>query len=286
MSPRMRIAVAALLFSTGGAAIKYASLTGWQIASFRSLVAAVVLWLALPAARRGISWRAAVVGVAYAVTLVTFVLANRMTTGANAIYLQSTSPLFLILVAPLLLKEPIRRSDIPILLAVLVGMLLVMSGNDAPSETATNPALGNMLGLLSGAAYALMICGLRWLGRADDTGQGALAAVVLGNAMAGLAALPMAFPLATVLPADWAVILYLGAFQIGLAYVLVTRGLRDVPALDAALILLVETALNPVWTWLLLGERPGLASLAGGAVIVAATAAQAMRGSTAEPITA
>ncbi len=282
MSPRVQIAVAALLFSTGGAAIKYASLTGWQVASFRSLVAAVVLWLVLPAARRGMSWRAALVGIAYAITMVAFVLANRLTTGANAIYLQSTSPLFLILIAPLLLKEKLRRSDFPILLAVLLGMLLVMSGNDAPSDTATNPALGNMLGLASGASYALMICGLRWLGRSDESGDGALAAVVLGNAMAGLAALPMALPVASVASVDWVVILYLGAFQIGLAYVLVTRGLRQVPALDAALLLLVETALNPVWTWMLLGERPGMLALAGGAVIIAATAAQAMRGKVVE----
>lgn len=278
MSPRMQIAVAALLFSTGGAAIKYASLTGWQVASFRSLVAAVILWLVLPAARRGVSWRAAVVGIAYAITLVAFVLANRLTTGANAIYLQSTSPLFLILIAPVLLKEPIRRTDVPILVAVLVGMLLVMSGNEAPTGTATDPARGNLLALTSGACYALMICGLRWLGRSDESGSGALAAVVIGNAMAGMAALPMALPVTSSAPADWAVIAYLGVFQIGLAYYLVTRGLKRVPALDASLLLLVEAALNPVWTWLLLNERPGIPALAGGGVIIAATAAQAMRG--------
>lgn len=277
MSPRLQIAVAALLFSTGGAAIKFASLTGWQLASFRSAVAAVVLWIALPVARRGISWRAAIVGVAYAATLVAFVLANRLTTSANAIYLQSTAPLFLILFAPLLLREPVRRSDVPILVAVLAGMLLVMSGTDAPSSTAADPARGNLLALFSGATYALMICGLRWLGHADRGGEGALAAVVLGNLLAALIALPMALPVSSSSPADWLVVIYLGAFQIGLAYVLVTRGLKQVPALDASLLLLVETALNPVWTWLLLGEKPGPLALAGGAVIIAATIMQAVR---------
>src|ERR1700736_4333368 len=90
--PYVLLATAALLFSTGGAAFKAASLTGWQVASFRSLVAAVVLLAAIPGTRRGWSWRMAPVACAYAATLVLFALANRLTTSANAIYLQSTAP--------------------------------------------------------------------------------------------------------------------------------------------------------------------------------------------------
>ena len=275
------ILIAALLFSTGGAAIKLANFTGWQVASFRSGVAALVLFIALPAARRGISVRAALVGVVYALTLVTFVLANRLTTSANAIYLQSTAPLFLLLFGPWLLKEPVRSRDWPILGAVFVGMVLVMLGRDAPSGTAPNPALGNLLALTSGAAYAVMLCGLRTLGR-DAARQTAvrsegLAAIVLGNAFGAIAALPFALPLGPHPIDDWAVIIYLGVFQIGLAYILVTAGLRRVAALDASLLLLVESALNPAWTWWLLRERPTSWALAGGAVIIGATAFQALR---------
>lgn len=273
----MQIALAALLFSTGGAAIKLAQFTGWQVASFRSGVAAAVLAVALPAARRGMSWRAALVGVAYALTLVLFVLANRLTTSANAIYLQATTPLFLVVFGPWLLREPLRRRDVPVLGAVVVGMVLVMLGRDAPSGTAPNPGLGNLLALGSGAAYALMLCGLRSLGRDGDARREGLGAVLLGNLFAFLAALPMALPLGAHAVGDWGVILYLGAFQIGLAYVLVTSGLRAVPALEASLLLLVETALNPAWTWLLLAERPTAWALAGGAIIISATAAQALR---------
>src|ERR1700690_1221397 len=122
MSPRLRIALAALLFSTGGAAIKAADFTPWQIASFRSGIAAIALLVAVPGARRGFGWRPALVGVAYAATLVLFVLANRLTTSANTIYLQSTAPLYVLLFAPLLLKEPIRRRDLPVIAAVLGGL--------------------------------------------------------------------------------------------------------------------------------------------------------------------
>lgn len=269
--------IAALLFSTGGAAIKLAHFTSWQIVAFRSGVAALVLAVALPAARRGLSWRAALVGLAYAATLTFFVLANRLTTSANAIYLQSASPLFLLLLGPWLLREPLRRRDLPVLLAVACGLVLVMLGRDAPSGTAPDPGLGNALALASGAAYALMLAGLRWLGRDGDARREALAAVVLGNGFAAIVALPMSLPLAPTPVADWGVILYLGVFQIGVAYVLVTAGLRHVAALDASLLLLVETALNPVWTWWLLQERPTLWAIVGGAVIIAATAMQSLR---------
>lgn len=278
LSPRLQIALAALLFSTGGAAIKAAELTGWQIASFRSGVAALALALAVPAARRSIGWKSFLVGIAYAVTLVAFVLANRLTTSANAIYLQSTAPLYLLLLSPLLLHEKIGRRDLPVLFAVLVGLVLVFLGEDAPSLTAPDPVRGNLLGVLSGLAYAVMLVGLRWLGRDGDARGGAVSAVIVGNLIACVVVLPWALPVGPTPPLSWGVILYLGVFQIGVAYLLVTAGLRRVPALDASLLLLVETALNPVWSWWFLAEVPSALALAGGAVIIAATAWQAMRG--------
>jgi drug/metabolite transporter (DMT)-like permease len=277
MSPRVRIAVAALLFSTGGAAIKAASFGAWQIASFRSGVAAITLFVLIPGARRGFGWKPALVGVAYAATLVSFVLANRLTTSANTIYLQSTAPLYLLLLGPLLLKEPVRRRDLLVVGAVIGGLLLVFLGADRPSVTAPDPARGNLLGLVSGLSYALLLCGLRWLGRDSGgaAGDRTVAAVVLGNAFAFLAALPWALPLGSHPVTSWGVILYLGIFQIALAYLLVTTGLKHVAALEASLLLLVETAFNPFWAWVVLGEVPTSLALAGGALIIGATVVQA-----------
>ena len=116
---RLLLFTAALLFSTGGAAIKAATLTGWQVACFRSGVAAAVLLAVLPEARRAWSWRIVPVAAAYAATLITFVLANRLTTSANAIFLQSTAPLYLLLLSPLLLREPIHRADLLYMAAVV-----------------------------------------------------------------------------------------------------------------------------------------------------------------------
>jgi drug/metabolite transporter (DMT)-like permease len=268
--------MAALLFSTGGAAIKAADFGAWQIASLRSGVAALTLLVLIPKAWRGFGWKPLLVGVAYASTLVSFVLANRLTTSANTIYLQSTAPLYLLLLGPWLLHEKIRRSDLPVVAAVLLGLVLVFLGGDAPSATAPDPARGNLLAVISGVSYALMLCGLRWLGRDGDAGGRGIAAVILGNALACLATLPMALPLGFHSLAAYGVIAYLGIFQIGVAYVLVTTGIRSVPALDVSLLLLVETACNPAWSWLLLGEVPSVFALVGGGVIIGATVLNAI----------
>jgi drug/metabolite transporter (DMT)-like permease len=270
LSNRLLLVAAAVLFSTGGAAIKAASLSGWQVACFRSGVAALVLLAALPEARRGWTLRIVPVATAYAATLVAFVIATRLTTAANAIFLQSTAPLYLLLLGPLLLKEPIRRSGVLYMLVVAAGMMLFFAGSQPVLATAPDPPHGNMVALFSGLSYALTLAGLRWIGRSRGRDAG-LAAVTMGNAMACVATLPMALPVLSLSFADGAVVLYLGAFQIGLAYVCVTRAMRHVTAFEANTVLLLEPALNPVWTWMAHGERPPALAMAGGAVILSAT---------------
>jgi drug/metabolite transporter (DMT)-like permease len=268
---RLRLALAAFLFSTGGAAIKAAAFTGWQIAGLRSGVAALVLWLLAPGARRGWSWRVVLVGATYAATLVLFVLANRLTTSANTIFLQSTAPLYVMLLAPWLLHERVRPSDVWFMAVVALGLTLFFVGAEPPHATAPDPAGGNLLAAGSGVTWALTVCGLRWMGARERGGSSAMAAVVVGNLLAFAATLPWALPLGPHAARDWVVIVYLGAFQIGVAYMLVTAALRWLPALEASIILLIEPALNPLWAWVVQGEVPGSFALAGGGIILGAT---------------
>lgn len=278
---RLQLVLAALLFSTGGAAIKASTLTGWQVASFRSGIAAVTLLLFIPAARRGWGWRSALVGVAYAGTLILFVIANKLTTSANAIFLQATSPIYLLILGPVFLREPVRQRDLMVVAAVLAGLILFFIGNEAPVVTAPNPAKGNLLALLSGVSFAVTIAGLRWLSRGRED-QG-ITTVAIGNLIAFLWALPYALPMSGATTADWVIVLYLGTIQIGVAYASLIRGLRYVPALQASLLLMVEPVLNPVWAWLVHGERPSHWALLGGALIIGATTAQALLQAKAEP---
>lgn len=267
---RMQLLAAALLFSTGGAAIKAADFAGWQIASFRSGIAAIALWLMTPAARKGWSWQAALVGIAYAGCLILFVLANRLTTAANTIFLQSTAPLYMLFLAPWLLREKVRREDLGFMLAVGAGLALFFVGVEQPAASAPDPERGNLLALGSGFCWALAVAGLRWLTAAEERGS-PQAAVVSGNLTAFLICLPRALPVGSHPAADWAIIGYLGIFQIALAYVFVTSAIRHIPALEASVILLLEPVLNPVWAWLVQRETPGVWALLGGALILGAT---------------
>ncbi|MGA2148010.1 MAG: DMT family transporter [Bryobacteraceae bacterium] len=275
LGDRLLLVTAAVLFSTGGVAVKAASLTGWQMASCRSGVAAVALLAALPETRRGWNWRIVPVAAVYAATLVFFVVANRLTTAADAIFLQSTAPLYLLLLGPLLLGEPIRRGDLLFMAPVAVGLAMFFVGAEPAVRTAPDPARGNLFAAASGLSYALALAGLRWLSRRE--GDSGMAAVAMGNVLACLAALPLALPMHSVSRADAAVALYLGVVQIGVAYWCVTRAMRRVKALEANLLLLLEPALNPVWVWLVHGERPGPWAASGGAIILLATLANTLR---------
>lgn len=273
---RLLVIAAAVLFSTGGAAIKLAHLNAWQVAGLRSLVASAAILIFLPGARQGWRWRYVPVAAAYAATLVLFVTATKLTTAANAIFLQDAAPLFVLLLGPVLLHERIRRSDIVLMAAVATGMLLFFTAHEGTRATAPDPATGNVVAAASAITWALTLIGLRCIGRdPSTTGSPGMATVALGNLLASAAALPFAFPIERFDARDVLVILWLGVFQIGLAYVCLTHGIRSVPAFEAATLLLVEPALNPIWSWLMHGERPAAQSLAGGAIILGATLANA-----------
>lgn len=280
---RWKVLAAAALFSTGGAVVKACDLGGWQVACFRSGVGALALLAMVPAARRRWKPSQALVGCAYAATLILYVLANKRTTASNAIFLQSTAPLYMLLLAPLWLGEGIRRRDVLFMLALAGGMLLFFAGAQAPQRTAPDPWIGNLLGAASAVSWALTVAGLRWIARSEGRPQGspagaAAGASVLGNLIVFLVCLPLALPLGPSGALDWVWIGWLGVFQIGLAYVCLTAGVRRVPAFEGTLLLLVEPVLNTLWAWLFHGEQPGAWSLVGGGVILGATAWHALAG--------
>jgi len=272
MRARLLVLAAAVLFSTGGAAIKSTSLTAWQVAGFRSAVAALAILVMLGGARRVPDRATWGVGVIYAATMVLFVVANKLTTAANAIYLQATAPLYILLLAPVLLKEPVKRADVVFMIALAFGLGAFFMGQEPASGTAPNPGLGNMAALASGLTWAGTVMGLRYLGRRNpDDPRATEPSLVAGNILAAAMTLPLALPLGDVPARDLVIIAFLGVFQIGLAYVCLSGGIGGVPALEASLLLLVEPVLNPVWAWLVHGEAPGQWALTGGAIIMAAT---------------
>ena len=230
----------------------------------------MVLYIALPGARRHWTWRTWLIGLAYAATMILFVIANKLTTSANAIFLQSTAPLYLLLLGPLVLREPIRKVDMAVMATVVAGAVLLLRGSEVGNLTAPDPARGNLMALAAGVTWALTITGLRWMGKRSDDADPSAATVIAGNLIAFAVCLPMAIPVEHAAVSDLTVLLYLGLFQVSLAYVFLTRSLREVPGLEAATLLLIEPVFNPIWTWMIHGERPGASALLGGFLIITA----------------
>jgi DME family drug/metabolite transporter len=246
------------------------------VACFRSGLAALCLALLGPAWRARPDRRALLVAVPYAAVMVLYVAASKLTTAANTIVLQSTALVWVMLLAPLLLREPTRRSDWGLGVLAAAGLGLLVLTAEPAQPTAPDPARGDWLAAGAGLAWGLTLLGLRWLAR---SGRGAEGAVVAGNLLACGLCLPFALPVAPggVAPLDAAVVVWLGVFQVGLAYGCLTRGVRGVPASGTALLLLAEPVLNALFAWLLHGETPPPTSLAGAVLVLGAVLARTLR---------
>src|SRR4051812_12061916 len=258
----LSVAAAAMLWSSGGLFIKLAPMPGLAVACGRSLIAAAFYLLLLRPDLRKASWATAA---AYAGCIIAFVAATKLTTAANAIFLQYTGPAYVLVLSPLLLDEPFRPIDAACVALSLAGMSLFFVG-----KIETGQAVGNLLAIAPGVFFAPAIVLLR---REAKTGSGdALPSTTLGNLLAAAATLPWALKAVPEMlsPRGGAVLLYLGIVQLGLAYFLFVRGVRRVPAAEASLISMLEPVLNPVWVLIGFGERPGRWAIAGGAIVVAA----------------
>lgn len=265
LGSRLYILAAAFFWSTAGAAIKLTSLNGWQLSGGRSVVAALAVAAMVPASRVRPTRRVLTVAFANALTVILFVQATKLTTAANAIFLQETAPLWVLLLAPLLLAERPTRGELLSIPVYAAGLALFFV-----DDLTTGQLAGKLCALGSGLAFGVTIVGLRHL---REEGPGAL---LWGSVIAAALTLPLWGTGPTPTAADLWLTLFLGVVQLALAYVCFARGLRGVTAVEASLLMLVEPVLNPIWTFLVTGERPGPWALAGGAVVLAATAWRAL----------
>ena len=255
---------AAVLWSTGGLFIKWVKVTGLELSFGRSLTAAITVALFTKREGFGLNRITAAAAVLYAALLILFVLATKQTTAANAIFLQYTAPVYLLIFEPLFYKEKFRLSDLLTVVVCVVGMSLFFVGKLRPEDLS-----GNLLALASGFCFALYFLLLRHsksraVNRASSVIYGNLL-VVLIAAPAGLAAIP------NMSSHDVLSVVYLGVVQIGIAYTLFTAAMaRGVRSLDAGIVGYIEPILNPVWVFLVIGERPSSWALLGGAIIILA----------------
>jgi drug/metabolite transporter (DMT)-like permease len=262
--PLLFVVAAALLWSTGGLFIKWTSLSGLELSFCRSFFAAITV--ALVTRHEGFRFNTitALASVLYAALLILFVLATKATTAANAIFLQYTAPVYLLVLEPLIYKDKFRLRDLVTVLVCVAGMLLFFVG-----KLRTQDVAGNLFALASGLCFALYFLCLRHP-KAREVNRAA--SVIYGNILAVLVTAPWGLAAIPHLKLhDAGSVAYLGVVQLGIAYALFTVAMaRGVRSLDAGIVCYVEPLLNPLWVFLVLGERPSQWALLGGAMIIAA----------------
>lgn len=264
VSPVVLVLIAVLLWSTGGMFIKLATnLDAYQVTFFRSLLAGITVLI--------LTWRdglrinafGAMCSAIYAILLFLFVWATKHTTAANAIFLQYTAPIYILILAPFVIGEKFHWRDLVTVIFCLAGMSLFFVG-----DLSIGDYQGNIAALGSGIFLGLYIMLLR---HPRALGMSGTITVIYGNFLLALLTLPSgiaALPTATW--KDYAAVGFLGIFQIGISYILFIKGVRGgTRPLDASIIGFIEPLLNPVWVFLFVGERPSQWAILGGIIIIA-----------------
>lgn len=263
---------AAILWSTGGLLVKQIAVSPLLIVAMRSMITGVFF---LPFIKiKEIEFSLPFYGYIFAYTwLVTsFVTATKLTAAANAIALQNTAPLFLFIFSILgfmMKKEkPTFKSTLPIIFIAL-GIAIMLS---EPVEGSS--LLGNIIGLSSGVAFALMTVFLHRI--SSMAGKGLVGISNLFAAVIVFFFVPDLSILSTLDSETWLRLIFLGVFQLGLPYVLYMTALKHISPLRASILALIEAVLNPIWVLIFVGEVPSIYGWIGFLLILTAVCAESV----------
>jgi len=249
---------AALLWSSGGLFIKLISFSAMQLSFFRCSIAAITFALIFKKQILLVNKLSIVNSCMYAVVLIAFVIATKTTTAANAIFLQATAPIYVLIFEPLINKSKYERINIITVVVCVSGMILFFVGKLEPGHFE-----GNLVALISGITFAAFFLGMK---RNDQKYQ--QSSIFWGNILVALICIPFLSSLEMISFSDLWMVSFLGVFQIAIAYALFASGLKRFIAVEASIISMVEPVLNPVWVLIGYGEIPSTYSILGGSIII------------------
>lgn len=261
------MALCACLWSISGIFIKWISWSPFLIAGGRSLISAAVLglFMAVSRIRIQVCRSSLCAGISLGVSFLCFVSANKLTTAANAIVLQYTSPIFILIISALFLHQQIKKREAAVVCAAAAGILLFFLDQLSPGNIA-----GNFLGILAGFFLSIMFV---LIGLAGNNDSIRMSGILFAHIFTALVGIPVgAVFTASISTREICLILILGIFQLGIPYILYAIAAKDCSPLACSLIGMLEPLLNPVWVFLLDGEAPGPFALAGAAIVIAAVA--------------
>ena len=254
------VLIAALLWSTGGLFIKLISFSAMQLSFFRCSIAAITFALLFRKRILLINKLSITNSVVYAMVLITFVIATKTTTAANAIFLQATAPIYILIFEPILTKTKYERINIVTVGICMIGMLLFFVGKLEPGHLE-----GNLIALISGITFAALFLGMKKI-----EPQYQQSSIFWGNIIVAIICIPFLSSLEVIIFSDLWMVTFLGVFQIAFAYAFFASGLKRVVAVEASIISMVEPVFNPVWVFLGYGETPTIYSIIGGLIILGA----------------
>jgi drug/metabolite transporter (DMT)-like permease len=264
------VAIAAVLWSTAGLFIKWIPWHPVAIAGLRSGIATLVLllywWMNEKSLPPKPNLKKSFGALNYMLLVLLFIGANKMTTAANAILLQFTSPIWVIILAAIFLNEPFRKKDIWTTAAVLMGMGLFFVGN-----LEFGSMFGNFLAILSGLAMAIMVVSLKGVKVGSP-----LEIILWGNIFTFIVGFPF-YGGIIFTQVSLAGILFLGVVQLGLSYIFFAKGIQKVSAFEGILIPVLEPLLNPIWVLLFYGEYPTIYAFVGGIIVICAVGVSSLR---------
>jgi drug/metabolite transporter (DMT)-like permease len=269
--PAAYVFLGVLLWSTGGLFIKLTSLDAYQVTFFRSLLAAITVAILTRKSGLKINAFGLLTSIFYATLLFLFVWATKKTTAANAIFLQYTAPIYILVLAPFFIGEKFHLRDLFTVIVCIGGMSLFFVGKLEISDYQ-----GNIAALTSGLFYGLYVMLLR---HERGKGMNPVIAVIYGNLLLAVVTLPSGISALSVMTwFDLLCVSFLGIVQIGIAYILFIKGVTlGTRPLDASIIGFIEPLLNPVWVFFFYGERPSDWAILGGIVIIAAVLFHTLR---------
>ena len=252
--------ITAILWSSGGLFIKLISLDAMELSFFRCLIAAIVFALIFRKKLLVVNGFTFVNAIFYAIVLISFVIATKTTTAANAIFLQSTAPIYVLIFEPIINKTKQERINVITIAVCFIGMIFFFLGEISPGHLE-----GNIIALFSGIMFAAMFLGLRKNGKEYQQSS-----IFYGNIIVTLLCIPFVLDLKPLSVDDIWMVTFLGVFQIAFAYAFFSYGLKRTLAVEASIISMFEPVLNPVWVFIGYREVPSGWAIVGGVIIITA----------------
>ena len=257
----IQMCVCAALWSIAGIFMKLLPWNGFAVASLRSFVAGLTIaaYMLISGKKFIFTGKTIVSGIMTGCVYTCFACANKLTTSANAIVLQFTSPVFIVIFSHFFLKQKIRKADLITVIITLAGIALFFFDQLKPGYI-----LGNCVAILAGMFMAGMFIMV-----GDLEGDARFSAITIGQTFTFLVGLPFVIATRPVLNAvTVSAVLILGIFQLGIAYILYIKASRHCPPLACCLLGVIEPLLNPVWVAIFDGEKPGIFALIGAAILI------------------